>query len=41
MNLPASLIFGLSALALSIGAMAAETYAPKPDPQQGDGRVSA
>ena len=41
MKLPASLIFGLSALALSIGAMAAETYAPKPDPQQGDGRVSA
>ncbi|WP_426811452.1 lipase family protein [Pseudomonas sp. WOUb67] len=41
MKLPASLVFGLSALALSIGAMAAETYAPKPDPQQGDGRVSA
>ena len=41
MKLPASLVFGLSALALSVGAMAAETYAPKPDPQQGDGRVSA
>ncbi|WP_095114853.1 lipase family protein [Pseudomonas sp. Irchel 3F3] len=41
MKLPASLVFGLSALALSIGAMAAGTYAPKPDPQQGDGRVSA
>ncbi|MFJ4387286.1 lipase family protein [Pseudomonas sp. NPDC089408] len=41
MKLPASLVFGLSALALSIGAMAAETYAPKPDTQQGDGRVSA
>ncbi|MBK4989465.1 lipase family protein [Pseudomonas sp. S36] len=41
MKLPASLVFGLSAVALSIGAMAAETYAPKPDPQQGDGRVSA
>jgi len=41
MKLPASLAFGLSALALSVGAMAAETYAPKPDPQQGDGRVSA
>jgi len=41
MKLPASLAFGLSALALSIGAMAAETFAPKPDPQQGDGRVSA
>ncbi|MCE7761585.1 alpha/beta hydrolase [Pseudomonas putida] len=41
MKLPASLVFGFSALALSIGAMAAETYAPKPDPQQGDGRVSA
>ncbi len=41
MKLPASLVFGLSALALSIGAMAAETYAPKPDPQQGDGRVSS
>ncbi|WP_060511591.1 lipase family protein [Pseudomonas sp. NBRC 111124] len=41
MKLPASLVFGISALALSIGALAAETYAPKPDPQQGDGRVSA
>ncbi|NIF28305.1 alpha/beta hydrolase [Pantoea sp. Tr-811] len=41
MKLPASLIFGLSTLALSIGVMAAETYVPKPDPQQGDGRVSA
>jgi len=41
MKLPASLVFGLSALALSVGALAAETYAPKPDPQQGDGRVSA
>ena len=41
MKLPASLVFGLSALALSVSAVAAETYAPKPDPQQGDGRVSA
>ncbi|MDH0303708.1 MULTISPECIES: lipase family protein [unclassified Pseudomonas] len=40
MKLPASLALGLSALALSIGAVAADTFAPKPDPQQGDGRVS-
>ncbi len=41
MKLPASLAFSLSALAFSIGAMAADTFAPKPDPQQGDGRVSS
>ncbi|MCG8294723.1 lipase family protein [Pseudomonas entomophila] len=41
MKLPASLTLGLTALALSIGAVAADTFAPKPDPQQGDGRVSA
>ncbi len=35
------LAFGLSLLTLSLGALAAETFAPKPDPQQGDGRVSA
>ena len=41
MKLPVSIVFGLSALAFSIGALAADTYAPKPDPQQGDGRVSS
>ncbi|WP_414155577.1 lipase family protein [Pseudomonas sp. BNK-43-a] len=41
MKLPATLVFSLSALAFSISALAAPTYAPKPDPQQGDGRVSA
>jgi len=41
MKLPVSVVFGLSALAFSIGALAADTYAPKPDPQQGDGRVSS
>lgn len=41
MKLPHSLAFGLSLLALSCSALAAETYAPTPDPLQGDGRVSA
>ena len=41
MKFPHSLAFGLSLLALSCSALAAETYAPKPDPLQGDGRVSA
>ncbi|MEJ5904557.1 lipase family protein [Pseudomonas kermanshahensis] len=41
MKLPVSIVFGLSALAFSISALAADTYAPKPDPQQGDGRVSS
>ena len=41
MKLPQKFVFGLSVLALSITAMAAGTHAPKPDPQQGDGRVSA
>jgi len=41
MKLPVSIVFGLSALAFSIGVLAADTYAPKPDPQQGDGRVSS
>ncbi|GLO59177.1 triacylglycerol lipase [Pseudomonas putida] len=41
MKLPVPIVFGLSALAFSIGALAADTYAPKPDPQQGDGRVSS
>lgn len=41
MKLPVSFALGLSALALSIAAVAADTFAPRPDPQQGDGRVSA
>ncbi|MCP8636159.1 lipase family protein [Pseudomonas mosselii] len=41
MKLPVTFALGLSALALSIAAVAADTFAPKPDPQQGDGRVSA
>ncbi|MEE1891128.1 lipase family protein [Pseudomonas carassii] len=41
MKLPVSFALGLSALALSITAVAADTFAPRPDPQQGDGRVSA
>lgn len=41
MKLPHKLAFGLSLLTLSLSALAAEAYAPKPDPQQGDGRVSA
>lgn len=41
MKLPASFTLGLSVLALSIAAVAADTFAPRPDPQQGDGRVSA
>ncbi|WP_460415816.1 lipase family protein [Pseudomonas sp. microsymbiont 2] len=41
MKLPVSFALGLSALALSIAAVAADTFTPKPDPQQGDGRVSA
>jgi pimeloyl-ACP methyl ester carboxylesterase len=41
MKLPQKFVFGLSVLALSITAMAAGTHAPKPDSQQGDGRVSA
>ncbi|MBV4503999.1 lipase family protein [Pseudomonas sp. BW13M1] len=40
MKLPVSFALGLSALALSIAAVAADTFAPRPDPQQGDGRVS-
>ena len=41
MKLPHKLAFGLSLLTLSLSALAAEAYAPKPDPQLGDGRVSA
>ncbi|MCU7283102.1 lipase family protein [Pseudomonas peradeniyensis] len=41
MKLHVSFALGLSALALSIAAVAADTFVPKPDPQQGDGRVSA
>lgn len=41
MKLPVTFALGLSALALSIAAVAADTFAPKPDPQQGDGRISA
>jgi pimeloyl-ACP methyl ester carboxylesterase len=41
MKLPHSFAFGLSVLALSMSVFAADTYAPKPDPLQGDGRVSA
>jgi len=41
MKLSAKFTFGLSLLALSLSALAGPTYAPKPDPLQGDGRVSA
>lgn len=41
MKLEKTFAFGLSLLALSLSAVAAETFAPKPDPLQGDGRVSA
>ena len=41
MKLPQKIVFSLSALALSMSAMAAGEHAPKPDPLQGDGRVSA
>ncbi|KAF1033515.1 MAG: hypothetical protein GAK37_00115 [Pseudomonas sp.] len=41
MKLPHSFAFGLSVLALSMSVFAADTFAPKPDPLQGDGRVSA
>ncbi|MGF0237493.1 lipase family protein [Rhodococcus sp. IEGM1300] len=41
MKLPQKCVFGLSVLALSMSALAAGVHAPKPDPQQGDGRVSA
>jgi hypothetical protein len=41
MKLPHSFAFGLSVLALSMSAFAADVHAPKPDPLQGDGRVSA
>lgn len=40
MKLPVLLAGGLTALTLAISATAA-TYSPKPDPRQGDGRVSA
>lgn len=41
MKLSAKFVFGLSVLAVSLSALAGPTYAPKPDPLQGDGRVSA
>ena len=41
MKFPRALTVGLSLLTLSVTALAAETYAPNPDPLQGDGRVSA
>ena len=36
MKLSAKFTFGLSLLALSLSALAGPTYAPKPDPLQGD-----
>ena len=41
MNLSKRFTFGLSLLALSMSALAADVHVPKPDPLQGDGRVSA
>ncbi|MCO7613303.1 alpha/beta hydrolase [Pseudomonas chlororaphis] len=41
MKLSAKFAFGLSVLAVSLSALAGPTYAPKPEPLQGDGRVSA
>lgn len=41
MKLSHRFTFGFSVLALSMSALAAGTHAPKPDPLQGDGRVSA